>query len=343
MKLLEQDDILRVHAAAMSAGLSRAALLAGINHFYLAVTPTVDTPERQVVADLDALNDAGKLSDGTVPLAIWLENAGLLTGARGQAEVFRAAAETCRSAAVHVEPVAARTSWGSDPSVVLQSWRKITLAIGGMLDDGELLKVLDAATTSGLMVGGYRDALLGGLPLTILKDIPRGDTCLDQMALDLGVLNQRRLVGWPLLRWLTNASVLCRMKREQVAFAEAVVCLTTRMTIDELDTGRNPPLATTVEDLIQLIATLYAQGARQAIWTGIDISGIAGVSYQPSELAQAHWEFYKLHAAMPSPGAEAPFLMWLRNLRLVAKLSSTDPVSQKALALEAEYTRFRRS
>lgn len=90
MLFLDLLAIRELHAAALSADLveSRVALLAGIDGGFVAGLPLAPNPGAQLLVDLDALNKAGALADGTVPLQIWLDNAAHLAAARGEAAIF---------------------------------------------------------------------------------------------------------------------------------------------------------------------------------------------------------------------------------------------------------------
>jgi hypothetical protein len=93
--VLDHVEILEAHQAAMEANLAaaREALLAGLDHRLVAGIPIESNPRDQLLADLDALNAAGVLADGTVPLRDWLRNAALLAGPRVQAPTFSRLAE----------------------------------------------------------------------------------------------------------------------------------------------------------------------------------------------------------------------------------------------------------
>jgi hypothetical protein len=92
MNALTHDEILKLHAATVSAGLvaSRTALLAGIDGRVIAGLPDAGAPGQQILLDLNALNAAGTLLDGSRPLAAWLANAVALCGLRQEAAVFQA-------------------------------------------------------------------------------------------------------------------------------------------------------------------------------------------------------------------------------------------------------------
>src|SRR5262249_39876230 len=95
--LLPHEEILRLHGAVVSARLveRRAALLAGLAPELVAGLPITATPGDQILLDLDSLNTAGILADGSAPLSVWLANAVSLAGVRAEAVVFSQALTQC--------------------------------------------------------------------------------------------------------------------------------------------------------------------------------------------------------------------------------------------------------
>jgi nucleoside phosphorylase len=98
MALLDHATLRELHAAALSTNLSRSAVLAGINPGFVASLPSEPSPSSQVLQDLNRLNDAGTLGDGSVPLRIWLDNALTLSAPRREAIVFERAREQLNGA-----------------------------------------------------------------------------------------------------------------------------------------------------------------------------------------------------------------------------------------------------
>lgn len=90
---LDEQTLRKVFDAAIATGLvsSRGALLAGIHRSFVASLPTAPTPAQQLMVDLNSLNDAGTLLDGSVPLRTWLSAAEMLAGPRTEAAVFTSA------------------------------------------------------------------------------------------------------------------------------------------------------------------------------------------------------------------------------------------------------------
>jgi Effector-associated domain 5 len=98
MRKLTEEEIEAVYAAAVAIGLphSRETLLAGIDDQVRAGLHKAAAPGEQILSDLHALNKAGTLLDGTVPLVIWLGTAETLAGPRMEVAVFRLARDRMR-------------------------------------------------------------------------------------------------------------------------------------------------------------------------------------------------------------------------------------------------------
>lgn len=90
MGVLDQDEILKVQKALVAAGLAdtRGALLAGMSPAFIASLQVTAISGAQILSDLNALNDAGVLSDGSVPIRVWLKNALTLAGPRKEYAIF---------------------------------------------------------------------------------------------------------------------------------------------------------------------------------------------------------------------------------------------------------------
>lgn len=72
---------------------ARALLLTGINPQFVASLRRFSSDQMQLSGDLNSLNSVERLSDGTVPLKTWLENAVELFAPRTQATIFSQALE----------------------------------------------------------------------------------------------------------------------------------------------------------------------------------------------------------------------------------------------------------
>jgi hypothetical protein len=139
--ILPRKQIQRVHAAAVAAPLtsSRAALLGGIDLAFVDSLTICTNPSSQILSDLHALNAAEPLSDGAVPLRIWLENALTLAGHRVEADVFR-------SALAATDPLSLRGT------LVLQSRPGLMRPSRRHLIVGAILGALAATIASALMM-----------------------------------------------------------------------------------------------------------------------------------------------------------------------------------------------
>src|SRR5690242_8187522 len=90
MTTLAHDEILKLHQAALVAGLaaSRDALLGGIGENFVRTLRLTEAPAEQLLSDLHTLNATGELADGSVPLLLWLANAQAITFTRVESSVF---------------------------------------------------------------------------------------------------------------------------------------------------------------------------------------------------------------------------------------------------------------
>lgn len=91
MLRLTRESILQLHRAAISAGLAahRAALFVGVDPAFVASLQVADSLAAQLLVDLGTMNLAGRLTDNSVPLAVWLGNAIVLGHPRPQVSVFQ--------------------------------------------------------------------------------------------------------------------------------------------------------------------------------------------------------------------------------------------------------------
>lgn len=98
--ILSHDQLLEVHDAVLSAGLSdgRDALLVGLDRAFVASLPQAPTPSERVLAELGKLNEAETLEDGTVPLSTYLRNAMRMARAQKEAAIFKRALDQAAAA-----------------------------------------------------------------------------------------------------------------------------------------------------------------------------------------------------------------------------------------------------
>ncbi len=131
MPLVPHADILALHAAAIACGHAarRSTLLGGIDPHLVAGLPAARDPLSQLLSDLGALNDLGKLPDGSTPLLIWATNAAALAGPRSEAAVFRSFVARLGSGAA---PAAQATAAPSSPGVAASGGRQsLFISYGG--------------------------------------------------------------------------------------------------------------------------------------------------------------------------------------------------------------------
>ena len=108
MPLIVHSQILRIHAAAVTAGLAsnRDALLAGVPHALRTSIPTATSPSAQLLTDLDSLNRVAPVRGEVAPLQTWLLNATALTQERAEFRVFREVANITTIGPVHQDVAA---------------------------------------------------------------------------------------------------------------------------------------------------------------------------------------------------------------------------------------------
>ena len=130
MPFLDQTTILELQEAAVSAHLSRGrdALLVGIDVRFVASLALSTSPGTQILLDLGALNTAGALIDGTVPLHIWLTNAARSAGPRQEAAIFARARDRVKAAAP-----ARESSSAMDPRTDILPREQLPDALGRLL------------------------------------------------------------------------------------------------------------------------------------------------------------------------------------------------------------------
>jgi hypothetical protein len=113
--MLSHDEILELQAAVVSAelGLRRNGLLTGVNSGFVATLEKAGASGEQTLTDLGAINAAGALGDGTVPLVVWLKNAVRLAGGRTEAEIFKRTLARVTGSTAALEPAHSTSLPGS--------------------------------------------------------------------------------------------------------------------------------------------------------------------------------------------------------------------------------------
>lgn len=84
MNHVSQESLVLLHRAIMLCDLSgsRVALLGGLDPGFRAGLPLAASPSEQILVDLHTLNGVQQLSDGTIPLLVWAQNALALSASR---------------------------------------------------------------------------------------------------------------------------------------------------------------------------------------------------------------------------------------------------------------------
>ncbi|AKJ08089.1 AAA ATPase-like protein [Archangium gephyra] len=92
-RCLTHERLLKVHDAAVSAGLARAReeLLAGVEPRVVSGLPLQSNTAGQLLSDLTRLNQISRLDTGLIPLRTWLENALEMTDKRREQAEFKRA------------------------------------------------------------------------------------------------------------------------------------------------------------------------------------------------------------------------------------------------------------
>jgi len=97
MNYLDQQQIHSLANAAVTAGIAdaatRPALFQGIDHRYSALFATGMAPLVQTLTDLSRLNSTEKLTDGSIPLELWLSNVMNLTQVLHEYSTFKSASD----------------------------------------------------------------------------------------------------------------------------------------------------------------------------------------------------------------------------------------------------------
>lgn len=254
--LISADIVDVLHRASLWAGLfeydMRERLFERVSHSFVSMLPICLTPDAQIASDLDMLNKAHTLADGSVPLRIWLENAVVLTQDRWWREVFRRAL-ACVNGATGI-PLAASSEHVSKSQEFQAS------SVGGagsrLFEHADILRIFDAALSAGLT--SSRSALLAGLDQRVVADLPWEATPSDQVLSDLHHLNGmgRTPHGFiPIRRWLQNARTLsAEASLENRIFSDALMAAENAATAGEwLDAVPYPwqlPEANAMYDLL---------------------------------------------------------------------------------------------
>ncbi|MBK8254156.1 MAG: ATP-binding protein [Polyangiaceae bacterium] len=127
--MLTHEQLLVVHQAAIDAGLTREALLAGVPEALKASLPILPTLGEQLLTDIAKLANYRTLADGSQPARLWLSNAVALTAERTEQAVFQSALGTLATSPHEIQatPRAAPKPdkhWPRDPYPLLEPWTR---------------------------------------------------------------------------------------------------------------------------------------------------------------------------------------------------------------------------
>jgi hypothetical protein len=124
-----QDRILELRDAALAAGLhlNRAVLLGGIHPLWAGNLPSAPSPVSQLQLDLQMLNAEERLSDGTVPLVLWLKNAAASSLSAQPLAVFRRALEEISARIAGLPPL-------PDQAALLEMKEEVIIHQNDMVD-----------------------------------------------------------------------------------------------------------------------------------------------------------------------------------------------------------------
>lgn len=82
------EDISKLHHAAIDCDLSPDALRSGLNPQFAASLSRCNKPNEQLLSDLRMFNQHNPLADGSNPMQVWLTNAAQLSTSRTEGNIF---------------------------------------------------------------------------------------------------------------------------------------------------------------------------------------------------------------------------------------------------------------
>jgi Effector-associated domain 5 len=132
VETLKHEEVVRLHEAIVSSQLARNrdALLIGIPPEIVAGLPPASGAAAQILTDIGALNNLGRLADGSLPLRAWMKNAVTLSKGRVECDVLREALRKLESE--HPAGVASIVGIGGSLSSGVAVWIGATLLVGSI-------------------------------------------------------------------------------------------------------------------------------------------------------------------------------------------------------------------
>jgi transcriptional regulator with AAA-type ATPase domain len=190
VRLLPDSRFQQVYKAAVEGALKRDVLLERIDPVFVAGLPSQSSHAQQLYGDLTELDKAAWLDDGTVPLAVWLNNAVMLVRSPAARKVFEGAL--------------------AELGAVLS---------GARLPEEQLAVLRDAAVTARL----DRNLLLAAIDPDFVGSFAIHPDPAHQILGDLHALNGASLVveKVPLQAWLQSATTLLGVRLGSLVFRGA--------------------------------------------------------------------------------------------------------------------------
>lgn len=193
--MLPHEKIQKLHAAAITARLDRDALVMALDRRLVAQLPHLPNESHQLLSDLHELNRIDRLSDGSVPLEIWLQTAVTLAGPLPEGAVFEAILRELRGSQARPDgaPRPPRQEpWRAPPdaSSSRDTGAAVSVYVAAAPQDARFVELLERHLAPQLHRGGdlrlwHRGKLLGGDdPSVADQEIGKADLALVFLSAD---------------------------------------------------------------------------------------------------------------------------------------------------------------
>lgn len=206
VSLLDQDDIHRIHSAAIAAGLhgSRWELLSGLPKGFVAALPLADSPSVQILSDLQILN-AATLANGVDGLCVWLNAAASITTDTAQHATFMRALARRSRASEYPGPPSERVYLRSRCDVLESEIQLMKHEGSDEHAIAKKLEELERANAERLSLWTFKNGTLIGKRFRLEKRIGLGRVAEVWSALDLKTRRQGGAGGLVALSFLRPA------------------------------------------------------------------------------------------------------------------------------------------